>query len=91
MINGRTQQWTFGPSRGTRATACMSFAIGFQLGNDYPPRVTVYGSFVTDVSAPLFLVVPRPSIIEFGSRFVDVQRPLRIIVRSVEASLPRHD
>lgn len=49
----------------------MSFAIGFQLGNDYPPRVTVFGSFVTDVSAPLFLVVPRPSIIEFGSRFVD--------------------
>ena len=34
----------------------MSFAIGFQLGNDYPLRVTVFRSFVIDVSTSLSLV-----------------------------------
>ena len=67
------------------AAAWMSFAIGFQLGNDYPLRVTVFRSFVINVSTSLSLVVPRPNVIEFGGEFVDT---LRI---SVGASLPRDD
>lgn len=55
--------------RGT-ADVWMSFAIGFQLGNDYPPpRVTVFTSFVIDVSEPFF----RPALsacYRIGGRFV---------------------